>query len=84
MVNIVYAMCALTSLLCAVLLFRAYLGNGYRLLWWSGLCFSGLALNNAVLILDKLLLPDTDLTTLRLSIALVALLPLLYGLIFDE
>jgi hypothetical protein len=83
-VIIVYAMCTLTSLLCAVLLFRAYFANHYRLLWWSGLCFSGLALNNGVLILEKLVFDESDLRMLRLSIALVALLPLLYGLIFDE
>ena len=34
--------------------------------------------------MDKLIFPDLDLLPLRLASALVALLPLLYGLISDE
>ena len=78
----IYTLCALTALLCAVLLFQAYRRSGYRLLFWSGLCFAGLALNNTVLVIDKVLLPDIDLTTVRLLIGLVAILVLLYGLIW--
>jgi hypothetical protein len=44
-----------------------------------------MSINNVLLILDRLVFPDTvDLTTLRLVAALLALLPLLYGLIWDE
>lgn len=83
--SIIYALCALTSLLCAWLLLRGYRKNGYRLLLWSGLCFAGLSINNILLILDRVVFPDTvDLATWRLASALVALLPLLYGLIWDD
>lgn len=83
--SVIYALCALTSLLCAWLLLRGYWKNGYRLLLWSGLCFAGLSINNILLILDRVVFPDTiDLATWRLVSALGALLPLLYGLIWEE
>jgi hypothetical protein len=81
---IIYGLCGLTSLLCAGLLWRSYQRSRYRLLLWSALCFTGLTLSNGVLMLDKLIFPDIDLLPLRLASALVALLPLLYGLITDE
>ena len=49
MIQLVYLLCALTSLACAVLLLRGYFRTRVRLLLWSGLCFVGLALNNALL-----------------------------------
>jgi len=81
---IIYGLCALTSLLSAALLWRSYRASRYRLLLWSALCFTGLTLTNVVLMVDKLVLPETDLLTLRLVCALLALLPLLYGLITDD
>ena len=81
---IIYSLCALTALGCAVLLLRGYKRSRYRLLLWSGLCFAGLTLNNAVLVVDKVLLPTTvDLALLRTTIALTAMMVLLYGLIWD-
>lgn len=84
MEKIVYLLCAVTAAVCAVLLLRSYAQNRYRLLYWSGLCFAGLALNNVVVILDRMVFLETDLSTLRLASALVALLPLLVGLIWEE
>ena len=82
---IIYALCALTSLLCTWLLLRGYRRNGYRLLLWSGICFAGMTLNNLLLILDRVVYPASiNLVTWRLAAALVALLPLLYGLIWEE
>jgi hypothetical protein len=82
--SIIYGLCGLTSLLSAALLWRSYLRSHYRLLLWSALCFTGLTLSNIFLMLDKLIFPDVDLLPLRLIASLVALLPLLYGLITDE
>lgn len=80
----IYSLCAAVALLCATLLLRAYLRNRYRLLLWSGLCFTGLTLNNALLIVDKIFLPvQIDLSALRLAVSLVAVLVLLYGLIWE-
>lgn len=84
MAKIIYILCALTSLACAWLLFRSYLANRARLLFWSGWCFIGLTLNNVLLVLDKLVFLNMDLSTWRLAAALVALLLMLYGLIWEE
>jgi hypothetical protein len=80
----IYLLCALTALACAVLLYRGYRANKYRLLWWSAMCFALLFVNNVLLLLDRAVFPERDLSTWRLAVALVALLPLLYGLIWDE
>jgi hypothetical protein len=81
---LIYLACALTSLACAWLVLRSYAQSRHRLLLWAGLCFSGLLINNVLLVVDQLLLPETDLSTWRLVAALVALLPLLYGLIWED
>jgi len=81
---LIYGLCGLTSLLCSALLWRSYRASGYRLLFWSALCFAGLTLTNGVLMLDKFIFLDADLLLVRLSFGLLSLLPLLYGLINDE
>jgi hypothetical protein len=82
--TIVYALCALTSLLCAGLLLRAYVASRARVLWWSGLCFCGLTVANVFLILDKVVFPDIDFQPWRLGMTLLALLLLLYGLLYAD
>ena len=84
METFVYTSCAITSVLCAWLLLRFYQETRYRLLLWSGLCFSGLAASNLILVIDKLMFTEINFGLYRLLIALVALLPLMYGLIFEE
>lgn len=79
----IYGLCAATSAVCAGMLLGAFRQNRYRLLLWSGLCFVGLALNNVVLVLDKVIFPDVDLASLRLLVALISMMILLYGLIWD-
>ena len=83
MAGFIYSLCALTALFCALLLLQAYRRSGYRLLLWGGICFLGFTLNNAVLIADKLLLPFVNLFAWRLVTALISMLVLLYGLIWD-
>ena len=80
---VVYVLCALTGSVCAYLLLRSYRANRMRLLLWSGVCFTGLALNNVLLFVDKVLVADTDLSLLRSASALAAVLVLLYGLIWE-
>jgi hypothetical protein len=85
----VYILCAVTSLACAALLFRAYRRGGPRFLLWSSLCFVALAANNAILFVDKVVLPDVDqilhvdFAVWRAGTALLGLTLLLYGLIWD-
>jgi hypothetical protein len=83
MATLVYALCALTSVLCAVLLLRGYLMSGVRLLLWAGLCFVGLALNNVLLFVDLGLMPGIDLTTWRSMPTLIGLSLLIYGLVWE-
>jgi len=83
MAEFVYALCALTSMVCAVLLFRGYRQGRQRLLMWSALCFLGLAANNALLIVDLYVVPDTDLFLVRTGSALIGMVVLLYGLILE-
>lgn len=82
--SIVYILGALTTLLCAVLLLRAYRSVNQKLLLWSGLCFIGLTLSNLLLFIDLSLLPDdVNLYTWRLATAAGAMALLVYGLIWE-
>jgi hypothetical protein len=83
MAAVIYSLCALTCIVCAVMLFRSYRLSGGRLIFWSGLCFVGLTISNLLLVLDRLVLPTVDLSTPRLLSAFVGLLLLLYGLIWE-
>ena len=72
MPGLVYILCAVTSLGSAVLLLRGALARGGSgLLFWSSLCFFAMALNNVLLYVDFVLLPDVDLElTSRLATVL--------------
>jgi hypothetical protein len=83
MAETVYILCAATSILCAVLLFRSYRASRTRLLFWSSLCFVGLAINNVMLILD-LYVMSTDLFFARTVVAVGAMAMLIYGLIWSS
>jgi len=80
---ILILLAVLTSLACTVLLFRAYVAGGVRLLLWSALCFVFLSLNNVLVFLDVAVFPEVDLRPLRLIAVLVGLLFLLYGFIVE-
>jgi Family of unknown function (DUF5985) len=79
-----YALGVLTSILCAVLLIRSYRAHGTRLLLWCSLCFVGLAVNNILLFTDLFLVPELSLELWRSTSALVALVLMLIGLIWEE
>jgi len=79
-----YFLTCLTTLLCAILLLRAYASVRKRLLLWSGLCFIGLSVSNILVILDLIFLPSVDLYTYRLGSAALGLSLLLYGLIWES
>jgi hypothetical protein len=89
MAEAVYILCAATSLACAVMLIRGYGRSRARFLLWCSLCFVGLAINNALLFMDKVVLPELsgfaglDFAVWRSIAALAGLSLLLYGLIWD-
>ena len=80
----IYLLCTLTSLACAWLLLASYQRTGHRLLFWSGLCFAAMTVNNILLTLDKAVFPDVNLLPWRLAAALVAVFLLLFGLIYEK
>jgi hypothetical protein len=80
----VYVLCSITSAACAILLLKGYLRSRTKLLFWSSICFVGLAAHNALLFVDLVMLPDIDLFYLRNTIGLASLCVLLYGLIWEH
>jgi hypothetical protein len=68
-----------------VLLLRGYASGRKRLLLWSGLCFAGLTLSNALVFVDLVVLgEDVSLYRWRLSTAAGSMLLLLYGLVWES
>jgi hypothetical protein len=84
MAEAVYLLCAITSVVCAVLLGKGYRDSRSRLLFWSGLCFAGLALNNVLLLVDLLIGPAYDLRLLRTGIAVLSLTMMIHGLVGES
>ena len=83
MAEVVYVLCAITSIACAALLFRGYRANRTSLLFWSSLCFMGLALNNVLLFVDLVMVPSVDMRLWRGASSLTAVLVLVFGLIME-
>ena len=85
MPTVVFLLCAITSLACSVLLLRGYRASGSRLLLWGGIAFASLALNNALVFVDLVVLGDAvDLQVWRKLPALAGMVILLGGLIGES
>jgi hypothetical protein len=85
MAAVVYILGTLITLLCSVLLLRAYGKARAPLLLWSGLCFCLLTVSNGLLFIDLVLLPsEVNLYVWRLATAALGMLMLVYGLIFES
>lgn len=85
MAEAVYILCAVAGTLCAGLLARAYLRSPSRLLLWSSVCFTALAINALLVVVDLVLAPpNVDLRPLRLVVAGLGVLPLLWALITES
>jgi hypothetical protein len=80
---VVYILCIATSTACAYLLARAWNENRVPLLLYSALCFTGLAINNLLLFVDKVVVTGTDLTLARSISALIAVGVLAGGLVWE-
>lgn len=74
----------LTTVLCAILLLRAYQNVRRRLLLWSGLCFAGMSMSTLLRIADLRVFLSTDLYTYRLGVTAISMALLLYGLIWES
>lgn len=84
MAEAVYALCALVSLACAILLQRGWSRSRHRLLLWAAACFWLLAVNNLMLVVDLVILTEIDLAVTRRATAAAAPMVFLLGLIWDE
>ena len=84
MAIVVYVLCALTSLACAVMLMRAYASSGQRFLLWATLCFVALVVNNVLLYVDTMIGPSIDLSLPRGVAALAGIGILTFGLVWEE
>jgi Family of unknown function (DUF5985) len=82
MAETIYLLCAVTSVVAALLLLRQYQARRTPLLLWSCIGFFGLALNNLLVFVDVTVMTGTDLSLLRAVAGVGAMLVLLHGLIW--
>jgi hypothetical protein len=83
----IYILCAITSILCAVLLLRGHRASGMGLLFWASLCFIFLAINNVILYIDLVVIPASspvDLFWYRNTAAVIGMLVLVFGLVWES
>lgn len=79
----VYVLCALTSSLCAFMLLMNYRSVRTRFLFWSALGFIGFAINNILLCVDILVVPQFDLSIIRTLPAVIGVLVWAWGFVWD-
>ena len=79
----VYGLCLLTSAVCAALLARSWRRSRQPLLLWSAACFSLLAINNLLVVLDMVVLTGVNLSLARQLTSLAAVGVLIYGFIWE-
>ena len=84
MAEVVYAICAVTSVACAILLQLGWRRSRVRLLMWSAACFWLLAVNNVLLFVDLVVITDVDLRLARRLTVAAGPIVLLAGLIWDS
>lgn len=83
MAEVTYALNTLVCVACTVLLLLGWRRSHSRLLMWSAACFALLTLNNALIFVDVLVVPDVDLSVVRASSALAGFCVLLFGMIWE-
>ena len=81
MAETIYILCSLTCLACTILLLKRWKATRLGLLFWSGICFLTLTAANVLLFIDRIIVPDVNLATLRNSVTLLAVIFMLFGLI---
>ena len=80
----IYLLGTLITFLCAFMLLRGYLRGRMRLLLWSAICFAGLTIANALVYVDLVIVPQTDLYVWRLGTAALAMVVLVFGLVWES
>lgn len=80
---LVYLLCFVTCAICTFLLARAWRRTGMRLLFWCALCFFFLTVNNALVVIDVIPTPETNLLAYRQAAALAAVAVLIHGFMWE-
>lgn len=85
MSEIVYFLCALLSVACALILYRGFRESRSQLLFWSCMCFAFLGANNVLLLIDMTIFADVDISGpfWRNILSAIAGSVLLFGLIWE-
>jgi peptidoglycan/LPS O-acetylase OafA/YrhL len=76
--TLLYVLCFAVSATCAFMLLRAWRTSRVRLLLWSGIGFTGIAINNLILVIDSQI--AADFSSWRSAPTLVGLVILIWGL----
>lgn len=84
MAAVIYTFCTFSAFVCSMLLLRGYARRGHEILLWSGLSFVGLTGSYLLLVVDRLVFLQVDISVWPALSAMLGLLPLLYGLIWAE
>jgi hypothetical protein len=80
---IVYGLGVITSIVCALLLVRAYLRTRTRLILWSAIAFVLLSMNATLVFIDIVTPPFGNLLPYRQATSLGAVLVLIYGFMWE-
>lgn len=80
----IYILCGILAGACAILLLRGYRRSSIPLLLWTSLFFFVLTVENFMLFVDRIVLPDTDLTVIMDSLPLLGVFVLMYGLVWEN
>ena len=81
--EVVYLLCATTSLVVAAMLLRQYRKVRTRLVLWSFICFTGLVVNNVLVYVDLVMFTGVDLSAYRSGAGAAAMASMLYGLVWE-
>lgn len=84
MAEFVYALCAVTSVLCAALLVRGYRSTRQWLLLSASVGFAGFAVNNVLVFVDLVVVSSVDLSLPRNIAAFAGALALLTGIAWER
>ena len=81
--EVIYLLCAASSLLVAALLLRQYMRRRTRLVLWSVACFAALAANNVLIYVDLVMFTGVDLLLYRSMAGAAAMFIMVYGLVWE-
>lgn len=79
----VYLLCSISSAVCAILLLRTYRDSRARFLLFGTIAFTGIAIANALLLVDLGVLPNVDLFVYRQLVTLVSVIALIWGFVWE-